>query len=220
VDQMAELVERISTLGGVLMSEAGPVEDIGDTLTEIHATFDAAAEAIERFLEPGKTDRSRLKSYERFAKGSLTRLVDNKRGHCSRILELYARAGGLREWLKPRATRKLLGETDAAFVQLSNADTDLFADLTDIAETLSDEANDIVHLLHAGQPQIADERIQHAHQILQPLRRKLATAMSRLQQVEGQMGFVPSTKRDSHSERAPMLVLPSGSGSAASPASC
>jgi hypothetical protein len=193
VGDIRDLVNEVRTLGGVLVREDGPVGDVTATLNEIHATYAAALEAINRFLEPGAR-RSLLKSYLRFSGGELIRLVDDKRGHCSRILEFYGRAGGLREWLRERATPKLLEDADNAFVHLGTADGDLFGNLTRIGEVLSDEATDIANLLIGGQNQMAAERITIAKRTLLPLRRKLSSAMSELQRIEASMGFVPAKR--------------------------
>src|SRR5262249_23627743 len=125
---MRDLVGEVSTLGGVLLREDGPVADVNATLREIHSTYAATLEAIDRFLEPGDDapKRKQMKSYLELSGGSLSRLIDDKRGHCSRILELYGRAGGLREWLAPRTKPELLAAADQTFARLATADGDLF----------------------------------------------------------------------------------------------
>ncbi|NRF71355.1 hypothetical protein HLB44_30660 [Aquincola sp. S2] len=59
---------------------------------------------------------------------------------------------------------------------------------------LGDEASDIANLLLGEQDLQAGERITAARRGLLPLRRELAAALSQLQRVEGDMGFVPAAK--------------------------
>ena len=136
-----------------------------------------------------------MKSYIDLSGGSLRRTIDDNRGHCSRILELYGRAGGLREWLAQRTTADVLAAADQTFARLGTADGDLFESLSRIGDVLGDEASDIANLLLGEQEAQAAERITAAKRALLPLRRELAAAMSQLQQVEGAMGFVPKAKR-------------------------
>jgi hypothetical protein len=204
VRDMMQLTEQVSTLGGVLMREDGPLGEVRATLGEIQATYTAAMAAIDRFLAPATGGaRSRLKSYLALSGGSLSRLIEDKRGHCSRILELYGRAGGLREWLTGRAvTAKLLAEADQAFGRLATADGDLFASLARIGEVLGDDATDIASLLLAGQARPAADRIRLAQKTLLPVRRQLASAMSQMQRIEGEMGFVPGQPRRKRTRRS------------------
>jgi hypothetical protein len=204
VRDIRQLADGVSTIGGVLMREAGPVADVKATLHEIHATYDAALAAIDQFLKPLKgSARGRLRSYLALSGGSLNRLVENKRGHCSRILELYGRAGGVRDWLAGRAEKAaLLQEADKAFGRLATADGDLFASLARIGDVLSDEATDIANLLMSGQERPAADRIGAAQRTLLPLRRELASAMSQLQRSEGDMGFVARAPARRRSRRS------------------
>jgi hypothetical protein len=196
VGEMRGLVREVRTLGGVLMRKDGPMGDVAATLDEIHATYSAVSEAIDRFLAPAVGGgRRALKTYVGLAGGSLGRLVDDKRGHCSRILEHYGRAGGLREWLVERTQPSVLADADAAFGRLATADGDLFAELSRIGEVLTDEATDIANLLRSEQVRPAAERIAAAQRTLTPLRRQLGSAMSQLQRVEASMGFVPGRSR-------------------------
>jgi hypothetical protein len=195
VRDILRLADEVSTIGGVLMREDGPVGEVRGTLQEIHSTYDAAVAAIDRFLVPAKRGaRVQIRTYLALSGGSLNRLIDDKRGHCSRILELYGRSGGVREWLARRTAKaKLLEDADKTFGQLATADGDLFASLARIGDVLGDEATDIANLLLSGQERPAADRIAQAQQALLPLRKELASAMSALQRIEAGMGFVART---------------------------
>jgi len=128
-------------------------------------------------------------------RGELITLIDNNRGHCTRIVEYYARVGGLRDWLEPRLKPDKLKALDEAFGQLGNADGDLFEHLVGIGDVLTGEASAIVGLLLSGQQKIARERILDGRKKLLPLERSLSEAMRTLQRVEGSLGYVPRMKK-------------------------
>jgi hypothetical protein len=191
VTDLRQLATQVSTIGGVLSASDGPVADVNSTLKEIHATCAATLEAIDRFLEPAKrADQGLLEAYLNIP-GELRDMVNKKRGHCSRILEHYGRAGGVREWLLPRAKRHLVGRVDRAFEQLSTADNDLFDSVSQIGAMLDDEATYIRGLLLRGQGARARERLNKAQIKLLPLRRKLSDFIAQFYAKGSGMGFVP-----------------------------
>ena len=130
-----------------------------------------------------------------FRDGRLIRLIDGKRGHCSRILEYYGRLDGVRDWLLPRTSHDVMLSADQAFGRLATADGDLFASLSRVGEALTDEASDLVNLLLSGQDKVARVRIASGRERLLPLRRELSAALSQLQRIEASLGYVPNEAR-------------------------
>jgi hypothetical protein len=198
--QLERLSEDIRTIGGVLMPGTGPVEDLLSTLEEVHRTYTSVSNAIGRFVAPavrrGPID---VKPYLAMERGQLATLIENNRGHCTRIVEYYARVGGLRDWLVPRLTPNKLKVLDESFGQLGNADGDVFEALVGVGDLLTGEASAIAGLVLAGQQEIARERILDGRKKLLPLERGLSNAMSSLQRVESSLGFVPpARKRETH----------------------
>jgi hypothetical protein len=190
-EQLQQLSDEIRTIGGILIPGAGRAEDLIGTLEEVHRTYASVREAIRRFLAPivrrGPID---VKAYLAMERGELTTLIENKRGHCTRIVEYYARVGGLRDWLEPRLTKDKLQLLDQRFGQLGTADGDLFEALLGVGDVLTGEASAIAGLLLAGQPAIARKRILEGRKKLLPLERNLTKAMSSLQGVESSLGYV------------------------------
>jgi hypothetical protein len=195
-EQLQRLSDDIRTIGGVLMPGTGPIEDLLSTLEEVHRTYTSVSDAISRFLAPavrrGPID---VKPYLAMERGQLATMIENNRGHCTRIVEYYARVGGLRDWLEPRLTTDKLKLLDESFGQLGNADGDLFEALVGVGDLLTGEASAISGLLLAGQQKIARERILDGRKKLLPLEQGLSKAMSSLQRVESSLGFVPPTQR-------------------------
>jgi hypothetical protein len=194
--ELQDLSEQIRTIGGILIPGAGPVEDLLGTIEEVHRTYSAVNDAIGRFLAPaarkGKID---LKPYLAMERGELATLIRNNRGHCTRIVEYYVRAGGLRDWLQPRLTPQNLQVLDDAFGQLGNADGDLFEGLSRIGDAMTGEASAIAGLLLGGQERMARQRILESRQKLIPLERKLTESMAALQRIESSLGFVPRDRK-------------------------
>src|SRR5262249_30638073 len=166
------------------------------TLEEVHRTYASVSEAISRFVAPAaRSGRIDVRRYLSMESGELATLIDNNRGHCTRIVEYYARVGGLRDWLEPRLKPDKLKVLDEAFGQLGNADGDLFEHLVGIGDVLTGEASAIVGLLLSGQQRIARERILAGRKKLLPLERSLSEAMRTLQRVESSLGYVPHIEK-------------------------
>ncbi len=191
-EDLQRLSEDIRTIGGILMQGAGPVEDLLSTLEEVHRTYASVGDAISRFVAPavhrGPID---AKPYLAMERGQLETLIENNRGHCTRIVEYYARVGGLRDWLEPRLTVDKLKSLDETFGQLGTADGDLFDALAGIGGVLTGEASVIAGLVLAGQQKIARQRILDGRKKLLPLERGLSKAMRSVQRIESSLGFVP-----------------------------
>lgn len=195
-EQLQRLSNDIRTIGGILIPGAGPVGDLLGTLEEVHRTYASVSEAITRFVAPAaRRARIDVKPYLAMERGELATLVDNNRGYCTRIVEYYARVGGLRDWLESRLAPEKLKVLDEAFGQLGTADGDLFESLAGIGDVLTGEASAIVGLLLSGQQRIARERILGGRKKLLPLERSLSEAMRKLKRIESSLGFVPRKQK-------------------------
>jgi hypothetical protein len=201
-EELMRLSDEIRAVGGVLIEGSGPVKDLLGTLEEVHRTCTAVSEAISRFVSPAAGSRRiDSKAYLDMERGTLVRTIENNRGHCTRILEYYVRVGGLRDWLQPRLPSEKLQTVDEAFRQLGTADGDLFAELARIGDVLTEEASAIVGLLLSGQQQVARKRILEGRRRLLPLERSLTSAMSKLQQIESSLGYVPVARKRKNRRR-------------------
>lgn len=184
--------EEIRTVGGVLIPGTGPVKDLLGALEEVHRTYTSVSAAIARFVAPAaRSVRIDAKPYLSMERGALVTAIESNRGHCTRIVEHYARVGGVRDWLQPRLAREKLNALDETFSQLGTADGDLFVALARIGDVMTEEASAIVGLLLSGQQQVARKRILEGRKKLLPLERTLSSAMTKLQQIESSLGYVP-----------------------------
>jgi TIR domain len=192
--RLQQLSEDIRTIGGILMPGRGPVEDLLGTLEEVHRTYASVSAAISRFVAPAvRRGAIDPKPYLAMERGELTTLIENNRGHCTRIVEYYARVGGLRDSLEQRLAPDKLELLDETFGQLGTGDIDLFDALASVGAVLTGEASVIAGLALSGQQAAARERILDGRKKLLPLESCLSKAMTDLQRIESSLGFVPRT---------------------------
>ena len=188
--ELADLVARIRSIGEVLAAEAKPAEDVRGALVEVDKTYQVVANAIRSFVAPALGPGPLApESYIEMERGTLSSDIENGRGHCLLILTYYGRAHGLRDWLKPRLAEDRLAELDQVFERLGTADGDLFAQLTDIGHTLTNESRVIVNLLLSGQEDLARTRISDGRRALEPLENAVNQAQMRLKQLATSLGF-------------------------------
>jgi len=186
-----ELTDKIESIGAPLASGDKPVRDLVRSLEEINKTYTAVSDAIGRFVAPAASrGRIEARRYLAMERGDLVTMIQNNRGHCSRILEYYIRVGGLRDSLESKLSPKDLSELDGTFGRLSTADGDMFAQLSRIGDVLTEEASEIVGLILSGQQKIVHNRILDGRQKLLPLQKDLRAAMTRLQEIESSLGYV------------------------------
>ena len=195
--ELKRLASDVGGLAGVLVEADGPAAGLILSLGEVHKTYVAVSEAIDTFLVPTTAPvKSRLRLFAELETGRLVQLIDSKRGHCSRILEHYGRAGGIRDWLLPRFNKEVLRATDEVFGKLSTADGDLFAVLGRIGNALTTESTVLTNLLVSGQHERAARRIAQCRELLSPLRLELISAISDLQQIQASLGYVPAKPKN------------------------
>jgi hypothetical protein len=191
---LQDLTKKVRSIEGLLIDKDGPVQDLLDSLGEIHRTYDAVAKAIDLFLAPiSKGGKINVTPYLSMERGQLVTLIDNNRGHCKRIMEYYGREGGIRDWLKGQYFPvSKLSKLDNIFGQLGTADGDLFEALSRVGDVMTEESSAIVGLLIAGQHPVARKRLLADRTKLRPLEQMLLKAKSELQQNLSALGFVPS----------------------------
>jgi hypothetical protein len=200
--ELADLVSRIESIGEVLTSETKPAEDVRRALAEVEKTYRVVAKAIGNFVSPALgSGPVASQPYVEMERGVLNSDIENGRGHCLRILTYYGRAHGLRDWLKPRLAEDKLAELDRVFETLGTADGDLFAQLTEIGQTLTNESRVIVNLLLGGQEDLARKRIIAGRKALEPLEDALKQAEMRLKQLATSLGFAAQPGDAPHGRR-------------------
>jgi hypothetical protein len=191
--ELGTLTARLHSIGEILISGSNQSKDLEGTLKEVGNTYRAVTSAIMRFVSPamGK-DSIDPAPYVQMERGTLVSDIRNGRGHCGRILSYYGRHGGLRDWLKNRLDPRQLQEVDKVFARLGTADGDLFRELAEVGEVLTNESRAIVNLLVAEQEAAARRRIIDGRTKLQPIEQRLESAMHDLQQLQTSPGYAES----------------------------
>jgi hypothetical protein len=188
--ELKDLVSKIESLGEVLLGDEAPVQDVLGALVEVDKTYRAIMDAVTRFVRPalaqGPLDAEPFLEFER---GVLASDIEAGRGHCLRILTFYARAHGLRDWLEPRMSAEKLAQLDDVFERLGTADGDLFRQMSEIGQVLTNESRVIVNLLLSGQENRARQRIREGREKLKPLEEAVGEAQGQLKELQTRLGF-------------------------------
>jgi TIR domain-containing protein len=188
-DKVRELVARLGSLREVMMLEGKPVSDIQLALKEVEKTYTVVLDSISSFLAPlGKKGKINPKLYLKMEGGSLLSAIKKGHGHCTLILTHYTKAQGLRDWLIPKLNPEQLRDLDAIFSNLGTADGDMFREMAQIGETLTNEARVILNLLLSDQQNLARTRLMDGRNVLRPLEDKLSLAYTELQEIQQKIG--------------------------------
>jgi len=190
-DKVRELVAKLGSLREVMMLKGKPVTDIQLALKEVEKTYTVVSDSISSFLAPlAKTGKINPKPYLEMERGSLLSTIKKGHGHCTLILTHYAKAQGLRDWLIPKLNSEQLKELDTIFSNLGTADGDMFREMTQIGETLTNESRVILNLLLSDQKKLAQIRLINGRDVLRPLEDRLSLAYTELQEIQQKIGSI------------------------------
>lgn len=195
VSSLQDLTNEIGGIGELLLDDEPAADALNSALDEIGRTYRAINDAVEEFLSASgaATGAFDTQAYFRLARGNLNDSIHNSRGSCSRIATLYGRTGGIRQALQRRASPEMLRAADGAFAQLSTADGDLFQQMEELGQALTNESKLIANLLLAGQLDAARQRIAEAWSRLDPIEQQLQGARNALQNIQIRLGYVEGT---------------------------
>lgn len=188
-DRVRALVAKLGSLREVMMLEGKPVSDVQLALKEVEKTYAVVSQSIKNFLAPlAQTGKMKVKPYLEMERGSLLSTIKKGHGHCTLILTHYAKAQGLRDSLIPRLTSEQLKDLDNIFSSLGTADGDMFREMTQIGQTLTNESRVILNLLLSGQEKLAKARLIEGRNVLGPLEDRLSLAYTELQEIQQKIG--------------------------------
>jgi hypothetical protein len=153
-------------------------------IDEVMKTYQAVDGAITSYGSLAlDTDALTTRSREllAIAGGSLEVEVENHRGHSQAIREIYDKY--LFRWFDKVFNQTELQEMEAAFYGpngLANADHNLFAELLNVAESLTAAASTVVPLAMAGDVDRARREIVDSYLALTPLQQAMAKSMRQM----------------------------------------
>jgi hypothetical protein len=190
--EIRKLSERLGAIGEVLIAEAKAVARLRATLAEVDKTLDVVSDAVQDFVTAGLAPEIDPRPYVRFESGNLSRRIREGRGHCDLIAVYYGAPDGVRAWLKENASARVRGRADNLFGRLAEADNDVFRNLAEIGDALTNESRVVVNLLAAGQPDAAKRRVFEGRKRLAPLQTELEKTTEVLQEIESSLGYARS----------------------------
>jgi hypothetical protein len=154
-------------------------------LSEILKIYLAFEEELTRYLaltlEPDELaeDKATLLELEG---GKIVVRMNAARGHCGRIYNIFTR------YLSPWFKRVLLPEEvfmmNTLFTQMSLTDSMMLEAIDNISNWLTAESRATLDLVNQGKIREAQQRISEARRAVLPARREIATAMSRIYEIE------------------------------------
>jgi hypothetical protein len=156
-------------------------QKLGQALAEIAKTLqvvdNAAAEYLSLGIDAGALEKN-SKTLLEIEGGRLKTEVERGRGHCHIIGEIYYQY--LNRWFLKVLKGDEYNEINRVFMDLGNADDDLFVHLTHVASSLESEAADVLDLVVKNDVSGARARVLSALPVVRPLRKTMAGTMQTL----------------------------------------
>jgi hypothetical protein len=156
-------------------------QKLGQALEEIAKTLQVVDGAASSYLSLGIDDGALDKNSQLlldFESGRLKTDIENGLGHCHRIWHIYETY--LNKWFSRALAPDEQASMRSVFVELGNADNNLFADLGRVAAILRDEAEVVLDLVVKGDKANARKRVLESLPALRPLRKTIAGTMQNL----------------------------------------
>jgi hypothetical protein len=156
-------------------------QKLGQALEEVAKTLQAVDGAASSYLSLGIDEGALDKTSQlllHIESGKLKTDVENGLGHCHRIWQIYQTY--LNKWFSKALAADEQASMEAVFLELGNADDDLFADLGRVAEILQHEAEAVLDLVVKGDKEKARARVLASLPDLRPLRKTIAGTMQTL----------------------------------------
>jgi hypothetical protein len=156
-------------------------QKLGQALEEVAKTLQAVDGAASSYLSLGIDEGALDKNSQlllHIESGKLKTDVENGLGHCHRIWQIYQTF--LNKWFSRALAPDEQASMEAVFLELGNADDDLFADLGRVAEILQHEAEIVLNLVVNGDKAMARTKVLESLPPLRPMRKTIAGTMQKL----------------------------------------
>ena len=156
-------------------------QKLAQALGEVAKTLQVVDNAATEFLSLGIDEGALEKNSKRLLDidgGRLSAEVERGRGHCHIIGEIYWKY--LDRWFQRVFQENEYDSVRTVFMDLGNADNDLFRDLASVASKLEEEAGHVLNLVVEGDNGQGRARVLSALPVLRPLRRTMSKTMQTL----------------------------------------
>ena len=189
-----QFLENVRARSDVLKQNPGSERALRGALRGVRQTYEVVIDAIDQFLAP-LTAKSHLELdwYKSIASGRLVEEIEQKRGHCKRITQIYIESGGLRDSLPSTVSSEARRALDDLMLNIARADADLFTRMADVGSALTKEGAVITNLLLAEQPQFAEAHLRQCASKLLPLQQELSQGMGGVDRLIVDLGIDLST---------------------------
>ncbi len=189
-------LDDVRVRSDLLKRNPGSAQGLRDALGGVRQTYEAVIDAIDEFLEPLTAKAAvEIGRYKPIASGRMVEQIERQRGHCKRITSIYIESGGLRGSLPATVSEEAKNALDHLMLEISNADGDLFKDMTVVGSALAKEAAVITNLLLAEQSRKAEAHLKQTASTLIPLQQELAQGMAKVDGLITDLGIDLSTSR-------------------------
>jgi hypothetical protein len=182
VDEALGLIERL--LAKLRAQPDIAAVKLSAALDEIVKTYRAVDQAFNTYAslvidENALTTRSQ--ELLTIAGGSLGVQVEEGRGNCSKIYNIYQ--DHLKRWFERAFNKEEQLAIEMAFIWpdgLSDVDNTLFRELTNLAMQLENEAKDVLELVIEKRHDQARQSVLRTYRALAPVQQAMAQAMQRM----------------------------------------
>jgi hypothetical protein len=180
----------ISTVKDKLLQHPDPAADkLVVVLEEVSKVFQALDSELSRYLSIAFDDDPVRHMHEResllkLEGGQIKSRVDEARGHCDKIENIYSRY--LERWFACAVSPGEAKQLEELFGLLGTWDGGIIDILGEHSKWLTAEASAVLDLVDAGSYVEANTRIRAARKALLPSRRRLSDSMSELRKLQNE----------------------------------
>ncbi|MCP4422971.1 MAG: hypothetical protein GY803_00620 [Chloroflexi bacterium] len=185
VDELARAISRLAPELKANPNAEEVYQDLVEAIEEVAKTWEAINDAIEDvwklYSEKGDLKTESLGLWD-IGSGEMPALVNQKRGHCHRIGDIYHQK--LSAWFAQTLTladQKIMRE---GFERLSEADTDLFQFMVEVAAEIDNVAAQVLDLIEDNQPDAARSIAKGLRRELRPLQKAINNSLSILRSIQ------------------------------------
>lgn len=179
IDEAVGIIEKL--LGKLRAQPDVAALKLSMALDEIVKTYQVLDEALTAYASLALDDEAlttRSQVLFTIAGGSLGVQVEAGRGHCHKISNIYWRY--LKRWFERVFNKQESEQMEAVFILFGNADDDLFATLSDLADQLGGDARSVLELVMDNDENQARRRVMETYLKVAPVQQTMAQGMKRM----------------------------------------
>jgi hypothetical protein len=164
---------------------------LSGALREVLKTYDVILEVSKEWIEAAVGDAGTLEpdTISSLATGDLVTRIEDRRGHCHRIGELYWNEGGRAYFARQLDDDSKLDEIDDAFRELAGSDDAFFDRATQTGEFLQEQATEVLDAVLAGDTAAVQDRVRTSAKHVAVLQQAVAANRRQLKELGRRLGL-------------------------------